>query len=108
MLKQRVLEPYGNTGVMEVRKVFAKSKRFVAFGMPRSPILKDLGIPSFAYSGQVLSRAVLQRSPVFCCPVLDFSSLESLSSGLFCCWHPLAGWKLADVGTGHDWPCQKK
>ena len=80
----------------------------VAFGMPRSPILKDLGIPSFAYSGQVLSRAVLQRSPVFCCPVLDFSSLESLSSGLFCCWHPLAGWKLADVGTGHDWPCQKK
>ncbi|CAL1173944.1 unnamed protein product, partial [Cladocopium goreaui] len=45
MLKQRVLEPYGNTGVMEV-----------------------------------LSRAVLQRSPVFCCPVLDFSSLESLPS----------------------------
>eukprot|EP00435_Cladocopium_sp_Y103_P010845 s3835_g2.t2 len=45
MLRQRVLEPYGNTGVMEV-----------------------------------LSRAVLQRSPVFCCPVLDFSSLESLPS----------------------------
>jgi hypothetical protein len=53
--------------------------------------LKDLGIPSFAYSGQVLSRAVLQRSPVFCCPVLDFSSLESLSSGLICCWHRWLG-----------------
>lgn len=42
LLRERVLEPYGSTGVMEV-----------------------------------LSRAVLQRSPIFCCPVVDFDSLES-------------------------------
>ena len=47
MLRQRVLQPYGSTGVMEV-----------------------------------LSRAVLQRNPVFCCPVSDFSSLESLLHGV--------------------------
>ncbi|CAK9107720.1 unnamed protein product [Durusdinium trenchii] len=45
-LRQKVLEVYGSTGVMEV-----------------------------------LSRAVLQRSPVFCCPVSEFTTLQSLSSG---------------------------